>query len=149
MAKGRKKKADHLKVVAGTDQPCRMSENSPKPINDVPETPVMLSAAAAEKFEKLVAITSRNQTVSASYLDAYKLLAECLAEIDLMNSAITMDGYVSVSPTGVVKAHPLLAQRNTLISKATSLLSEFGLTPASLSRVGAAAPEEQDEFEGF
>lgn len=63
---GRKRKPDHLKLVSGTAQPCRMNPDAPKAIEDLPTAPDWLSARAAEIFDGLVAIVSKMGVGSAS-----------------------------------------------------------------------------------
>ena len=53
---GRKRIPDHLKIVAGTAQPCRMNADAPVAASDLPVPPDRLSARAAEIFAGLVSV---------------------------------------------------------------------------------------------
>lgn len=146
MAKGRKPLPDHLKVVKGTDQPCRMNSNPPDASKEAPETPVNLTDAESEKFEQLCAIVAGMGILSASDVHMLMLTAVRLAEIDRCQAVIQDEGETYVTPSGQYKPHPLVAQKNQAMRHAHVLLVEFGLSPSARSRVTAGTKEDENPF---
>lgn len=64
MRRGPKGKAPELKVVAGTDQPCRRRERLVVPLEGVPAKPAWLKGRAAKLWaEKVEAYTARGQPI--------------------------------------------------------------------------------------
>lgn len=53
---GRKRKPEHLKVVAGTDRPDRTNPDAPAALPELPTAPEWLSRRAAEICDQLVGI---------------------------------------------------------------------------------------------
>lgn len=150
---GRKRKPDHLKVVAGTDQPCRMNPDAPKPSAVLPVPPEWLSERAAEWFNKTVAILVGMGIASSDHVDMLSLAATRYDEI-LDCTAVLEDlgrTYTTVNMAGAVvpKARPEVAMRNEAMRHMQSLLSEFGLSPASVSKVSAPPGDREDPFAEF
>lgn len=150
MGAGRKRKPDHLKVVSGTDQPCRMNPDAPEPSQALPEPPEWLSERAAEWFLKVVAILDGMGIASADHVDMLSLAAtrydevlECTAIIeDLGRTYMVM----AISGSRTYKARPEVAMRNDAMRHLQSLLAEFGLSPASVAKVSVPAGQRHDPF---
>lgn len=153
MAGGRKRIPDHLKVVKGTAQPCRMNPNAPAPSADLPEPPEWLSERAAEWFRQTVAILDGMGIASADHRDMLSLAAsrydeilDCTAVIEDLGRTYTV---VMVSGSISFKARPEVAMRNESMRHLQSLLAEFGLSPASVSKVSAPPGERENPFAEF
>jgi P27 family predicted phage terminase small subunit len=153
MAAGRKRKPDHLKIVAGTAQPCRMNPDAPTPSKALPEPPEHLSPTAADWFRRTLAILDGMGIASADHVDMLTLAAMRYEEILDCSMVIEDLGrtYVTVSVTGsrMFKARPEVAMRNEAMRHLQSLLSEFGLSPATVSRVSAPPGERANPFAEF
>ena len=63
--------------------------------------------------------------------------------------ALSTFGVMLKSPNGFPVQSPYLAVANRAMDQMRSLLSEFGMSPASRTRVAASPIEEEDEFEAF
>lgn len=156
---GRKRIPDHLKVVAGTAQPCRMNPDAPTPDADLPVPPEWLSERAAEIFRGLVVTLDGMGIASASDTAVLALAASRLEEVEICTVLIEDGGRTFVSRAiyddegrlveQQIKGHPAVAQRSEAMRHAQSLLAEFGLTPAARSKVSAAKKNEQNPFAAF
>lgn len=152
---GRKRKPDHLKVVAGTDKrhPERMNPHAPRPSEALPEPPEWLSPVAAEWFRKTVAILVGMGIASADHVDMLSLAATRYDEV-LECTAIIEDlgrTYTSVSVTGslMYKSRPEVAQRSEALRHFAALLSEFGLSPSAVGKVSVDRGQRENEFAEF
>lgn len=149
MAVGRKRVPDHLKVVAGTAQPCRMNPDPPMPSADVPVAPEWLSERAAAIFAEMVGVIRPMGIASASDTAALALLALRLEEVEICSAIIDAESRTYTADTGQIKGHPAVAQRSEAMRHAQSLLSEFGLSPAARSKVSATKAPEANPFKAL
>jgi P27 family predicted phage terminase small subunit len=160
MAAGRKPKPDHLKVITGTAQPCRMNPSAPEGVKARPAAPEWLSERSAEIFDGVVELLEEMGLASGSDVVMLSMLASRIEEIEVCTAIIEDGGrtYVSKAETTTSKdgevvikqmhrARPEVAMRNEALRHVQSLLSEFGLSPAARSRVSAAGKKEADEFD--
>jgi len=153
---GRKRKPEHLKVVAGTDRPDRSNPDAPKPAAALPEPPEWLSSRAAAIFEQLVSIVGPMGIGSASDAAMLALAASRLEEVEISTAMIEDGGRTFVSNmtydeegrivSQQIKGHPAVAQRSEAMRHAQSLLAEFGLSPAARSKVSVSTPDETNPF---
>jgi len=116
-------KPDHLKVIAGTDQPCRMGGDNvvELPLVDgVPEAPSWLpNAHATKEWNRLAPVL-----VGAGLLTEGGLSA--LGNLCALHGKLVQLWAAGESPTG-----HLLAQYRALVN-------DFGLTPVAQGKVKAA-----------
>jgi len=147
----RKRTPDHLKVVSGTAQKCRMNPDAPAPNAGIAVAPDWLSERAAEIFAQLCATLDGMGIASPDDQFALSLLASRIEEVELMTAAVEDGGrtYEQKDEDGNVRmrrAAPEVGLRNEAMRHAQSLLAEFGLTPAARSKVSAGKPSEQNPF---
>ncbi|MHB2265671.1 P27 family phage terminase small subunit [Aliihoeflea sp. PC F10.4] len=153
---GRKRTPDHLKVVAGTAQPCRMNPDAPVALVTLPEAPEWLSGRATEIFEQLVGITGQMGVGSASDTAMLAMAASRLEEVEICTAIIEDGGRTFCSSmeyddegrvtSQQIKGHPAVAQRSEAMRHAQSLLVEFGLSPAARSKVSATKTNDKNPF---
>lgn len=152
---GRPRKPDHLKLVSGTAQPCRMNPNAPDPAKTEPEPPAILSDRAQEIFRSLTGICRGMGMASSDHTAMQMVLAMRLEEIeilyDLINDPSIGRVYVTTNTMGdkSFKSRPEVAQLNSAMRHAQSLLAEFGLSPAAIGRVSRAPEKADDPFAQF
>lgn len=162
MAKGRKQKPEIQKVIQGTFRKDRANENAPVPSADLPRAPSWLSKRACEIFGVLTARIQAMGYASASHTEALSLVAMRLAEVEEYTDIIAEEGptYTSIKvmtaedgskvESILKKANPAVSMRSEAARHAQSLLAEFGLTPASVGKVGAQKQDEKkSSFAGF
>ncbi len=138
---GRPTKPTALKLISGTAQKCRMNKNEPQPETAAPEMPGHLSGEAKAEWERMVPelismglLTKLDRAALAGYCTAWGRHVE--AEAELAANGMTIE-----TPTGHSKTSPFLAisrQEREIMKK---FLLEFGLTPASRSKVSATPKE--------
>jgi P27 family predicted phage terminase small subunit len=151
---GRKRTHPNLKVVKGTDRPDRDSHSAPDPASDAPRAPAWISREAVQHFGNICARLEGIGLSSSSYTETVALAAERLAEIEQADALIAHHGRVYETTNSqndrALKANPAVAQRNEAMRHLHSLLSECGLTPASISKVGGAGGKKaENPFAGI
>ena len=149
---GRKRKPEHLKVVAGTDRPDRANSAAPVPPTTLPVAPGWLTVRGAEIFMNLVAILDEMGIASSADTQIITLCASRIEEIEITTALVEDNGrtYETVSDTGsMFRSRPEVAQRNEAMRHAQSLLSELGLTPAARSKVSAMTRPEGNPFKNL
>jgi len=120
------RKPGHLKVIAGTDQPCR---RAPDPVDlplldELPQTLDWLpNAHAVREFERLAAILFNNRLLTEGGLMA-------LGHLCALHGKLVQLWTAGESPTG-----HMLAQYRALVN-------DFGLTPVAQGKVRAGGKEE-------
>jgi len=141
MSRGRKRIPDHLKLVTGTARPDRMNPDAPEPSEELPRAPGDLPLRAVEIFGQLTATLDGMGLASKSDTQGLSLLAYRLYQVEQCRAVIDREGmtYVSETVQGglMVRARPEVAILDAAARHANGLLSEFGLTPASRSKVSA------------
>lgn len=160
MPGGRPRKPDHLKVVAGTDQPTRMNPAAPKPSRALPTPPEHLSERAAECFLRVLAILEGMGLASADHVDMLAMIAltwedviECQQVIEDLGRVYFVPIFGLFDKEGepvlAPKARPEVAMRNDALRRLKALLVEFGLSPASLGKVSVGGADADDPFGEF
>lgn len=148
--KGRKRKPDALKQLAGTAQKCRMNPAAPTQTAGLPAPPEWLSARASEIFYQLVAVIDGMRIASADDVAMLAMLSSRLEEVELCTGIVEDLGrtYVTVNQAGAEmhRARPEVAMRNEALRHAQSLLTEFGLSPAARSKVSVNKAPQDNPF---
>lgn len=134
MGKGRRT-PDATKEIKGTDQPCRMNPNAPRPATGSIEPPVELEAAVGTWFRLIVGRLEAQQINYPSHAEKVWLVAERLADIEKAAAVITEHGgsYYRTNG-GEWKTHPAVLRREKAIHDARIGLGELGLDPSNMSR---------------
>lgn len=149
MATGRKQKPRALKVLQGTFRKDRANEAAPEPSAVVANAPAFLSGRALVWFGVLCAKLSPLGLASETFEETLGLLAARLAEIEELERFIRENGrsYTTTTAQGDVmcRPYPEVAMLNEARRHAQSLAAEFGLTPASIGRVGRPQKGQSDE----
>lgn len=157
MGKGRKKTPDKMKIVKGSFRKDRANDNAPNQAPDGMRAPSWLPREAIEHFGVLKARIESFGLNSSSFTEALAMAAIRLWEIEDLTARIEEDGpiYLSVKyskdddgklkKSVLKKTNPAVGQRNEAMRHLQALLSEFGLTPASISKVSKATGENQKE----
>lgn len=155
MTRGRKKIPDELKTLRGTDQPCRMSGDAASTETAVVGLPRSGLKGTAKKVFEVVA----TELIHKNLLDlvGVDLVVAYAREMGLYHDAMretekegyTLDVETKFGTTKIVNPKRKIAE--SALMNAKSLAAEFGLTPASRSRVAALLTDNtpKDEFAEF
>jgi len=145
---GRKKQPSNMKVLKGTDQPCRMNPDEAEPDLAIPSPPDHLSQDASVEWGRIsqelyqLGLLSRiDRAALAAYCQAYGRWVDAerkLAQSDMLIK--TKDGNIIQSPLVSIANKSLELMRKYLI--------EFGMTPSARARVQANKPKD-NEGKGF
>ena len=148
MPAGRPRKPTELKKLGGTLQPSRTNPLEPVPAVALGLPPVWLSATAKEYWSEIGGLLLQMKLVSYGDSAALMLLTDVLAEWCAVRKIIQNKGrtYKSATEFGfVLKLRPEVTMEPELWRRAKLMLVEFGLTPASRSKVSALAPTEEKD----
>jgi P27 family predicted phage terminase small subunit len=139
-----------LRMLEGNPSRRPLNDAEPKPKAQAPKCPAWLHVDAkrewrrlAPKLEALGLLTEVDGTALAAYCQAYARWKEAEEVIEREGLTFTME------KTGYTGPRPEVAISRQSVQIMKAFCAEFGLTPASRSRLRAAPPEEKDPFEDF
>ncbi len=133
--RGRKPKPTALKILEGNPGKRPLNEHEPVPPKQQIKCPTWLEPEAKKEWRRLApslesmgVLTTADQTAFAGYCQAYARWKEA-------EEFISQHGSIFQTPSGYVQQVPQvsIAQQNLKIMQ--SFCSEFGLTPATRSRI--------------
>lgn len=137
-----------MKVLKGTEQPCRTNKREPKLPVERSIVPKWLSDRAKEAYLDLSEVLADMQVLTKADRMALEMLCEAYASYRDATEYIRDNGltYELITKSGDVmrRAHPEVAIASDSYKLVRSLMTEFGLTPASRSKVSAAGEEQKD-----
>lgn len=156
MAKGRKPITNELKVLRGTDQPCRMAKeilsvDKIKCFDEIKSTSQLKGLPT--KRSKSIFRTKANQLIAlgvltvldlellAVYANSLDILFDCMEDMRLPatpkhNKLGQLIGYVP---------RPEIAMYKQMVEQVNRIGSDFGFTPISRQRINSA-PEENESL---
>lgn len=166
---GRPRKPTHLKVVAGTAQPCRINANEPEPQRERPSPPSHLSDRGKAAWAEAVLITDRMGVLTEADPLALEDLAETLADLRAARASLERPLTLTVMDDGVPvekefaaggeryywtfgksgpmrRARPELADIADASRRLTACLAKFGLNPADRGRVSSKKAAKKNAF---
>ena len=147
---GRKPKPTLLKLFEGNPGKRPLNKNEPKPRPAVPCCPSHLSGEAKKEWRRIVPelaavglITRIDRAALAMYCEAWGRWLEA-------EDALRKYGVMVKSPNGFPMQSPYLAVANKAMEQMRGLLTEFGMSPASRTRISVWEPDAGDpEFEAL
>jgi P27 family predicted phage terminase small subunit len=140
--KGRKRTPDHIKEVKGTSRPDRANPDAPQPAFDLPMPPMWLNRKGVEYFGVLRTRLEMVGLATSTDTELVAVAADRMAEIDELHAVIAKEGrFFEVN--GQIRSHPAVGQLNEARRHLQSLLTEFGLSPASRAKVSRPRADEK------
>lgn len=171
MPAGRPRKPTTLKLVTGTEKPCRANpaEPQPPPAPTGMAPPRHLSPRAVDAWHRLAPMLDAMGVLTVADELALERLCECYAELEEARASLARpvlasgkDGepveiaaagqvtYVTHSANGsMVRARPEVAAIAEADRRLKGYLAEFGLTPSTRSRVKAEGGGERDPLDAY
>ena len=141
---GRKRKPDSLKVLSGTDQPCRINKDAPEFSKEIPDIPEKFQGFEEIWFKlgKLLGPAGVNVITEADDF-ALQLLVEAYSDyVSARDFLYNASGkyqptYETITQTGskIERPLPQVSMAADAWRRVLTMLAEFGITPAARSRV--------------
>ena len=151
MAGGRPRKPTSQKALGGTLQPSRTNANEPVPEVALPLPPDWLSDNAREYWAQIGSLLLNMKLVTAGDGSALMLLCDVPAEWAEARQYVLEHGmsYSTFTESGseIHRPYPQVAIASDAWKRAMRMLTEFGLTPASRSKVSVLGTDDgKDPF---
>ena len=153
--KGRKKLPDELKSLRGTNQPCRMAGSDVPGATAVVTLPRSgLKGTAKKVFEVVAMELIHNRLLDMVGIDLVVAYAREIGLYHDLMRELEKKGYtidVETKFGTMTVINPKRKVAESALMNAKPLATEFGLTPASRSRVAALLSDEgpKDDFAEF
>ena len=133
-----------LKILQGNPGKRRLNKKEPKPKNEIPTCPTHLCKHGKMEWKRMVKelavlglITKIDRAALSGYCTAWGNYVEA-------SIGISKTGYLVKSRTGVLRINPLVTVQNRALDHLKGFLLEFGMTPASRSRISISKPKDED-----
>lgn len=173
MQTGRKPKPTRLKQLEGNPGKRELSEKEPEPQLGIPSCPAFIKGAGRKEWKRITGelytlglLTSIDRAALAGYCLAWGQLEEVEQELGRMKKAYrdlarlkkrnksldiqASNGMIRMTSHGNAVMEPLLFIRKQAIETMHKFLVEFGMTPASRSRIEVEKPRKyEDPTEAF
>jgi P27 family predicted phage terminase small subunit len=147
---GRKPKPTVLKVLQGNPGKRPLNPHEPRPEPKLPQAPAHLSEDAKKEWRRLGRQLLRMGLMTEIDRPALALYCQAWGRWLEAEDALKRYGVMVKSSAGFPVQSPYLAVANKAMEQMRSLLSEFGMSPASRTKVTAVeGPQEVDEFEAL
>ncbi len=155
---GRKRKPTALKLIEGTYRKDRAPKHEPKPKQtaQVPSAPSYLGTKAKSEWKRIAkelhdmgVLTRIDTKTLANYCQAYDDMLTARGLLEAHNLANPTSHNVLRTVGGMVRTHPYMIQMREHRKDMMAFAAEFGLTPASRSRVSAKMPNADDDWDEF
>lgn len=147
--RGRKPKPTAMKELEGNPGRYPLNEREPKPARKAPRCPKWLEPEArkewrrlSKQMEEIGILTEVDMAAFASYCQAYARWKEA-------EEFITQHGTIVRTPSGYWQTVPQVSIAQQYLKIMNKIAEQFGLTPASRSRIIAGGTEKKggDEME--
>ena len=144
---GRRPIPTRLKIIKGTDQPCRIRKNEPKPADDAVDMPEGLSPVAQKQWSVICQQLQDAKIITNVDSMALALYCEAYATWSNANKMVQKHGAIVKGAAGQPVQSPYFKVANISFDQMRRMMVEFGITPAARSRISTTGPtEDDDEF---
>lgn len=133
--RGRKPKPTFLKLFEGNPGKRPLNDREPKPPEGMPECPVWLEPEAKNEWRRLARIMSRMGVLTLVDKAAFANYCQAYARWKEAEEYISQNGPTVTTSSGYVQQIPQVNIALSYSKLMTKIASEFGLTPASRSRI--------------
>ncbi len=137
---GRNPKPTNIKKLQGTFRPDRILPGEPQPEIVIPKCPTWLKGLARREWKRITpklfalgCVSEIDVMQLASYCLAVQMVADC-------TKIIEEEGLTCLTSKGTIVQRPEVGMRNTAMSLLKSFGAEFGMSPASRTRISVAPP---------
>ncbi len=147
MTRGRKPKPTALKKLEGNPGKRALNKKEPKPDAGIPECPDHLQGTARTEWKRITQELHKLKLISR--VDRAALAICCSAWADYVKACgkLKTQGEVIISDNGGMYQNPWMAIKKRSMEQIMKFYAEFGMTPASRSRVKVDDESPEDELE--
>lgn len=139
-----------LRLLNGNACGRALPENEPVTPEIDPTPPEWLDDMARGFWNEVVGIVQLMRVAQQSDRTALSLLSVCLAEARRASEMLHIEGRTMEFESGARQVSPHFSIMTKAMAQATKLMAEFGMTPASRTRVKAMVTKEGlDDFESY
>ena len=147
---GRKPIPTNIKLLRGTAQPCRIRGDEAKPDSDQIAPPDDLSADALKHWATVVGQVKAAGVMTNLDVQALALYCESYAMWRYAHDEIKIRGPIVETPNGFPTQSPYMQIANKAFDQMQKMLTEFGMTPGSRTRVsGVKEKPKENRFSQF
>ena len=136
-----------VEIMEGRPGHRPINSREPQPRATVPRCPDHLDERAKKEWKRLVPILRRMRVLTEADGMSLANLCQTWSTLVQAQQKLTEMGFLYKSPSGYVMQSPLLPIVNQCVDTITKLSREFGLTPASRSRIQNGTISESDPME--
>ena len=149
--RGRKPKPTALKELEGNPGGRQLNQNEPKPNKKAPRCPSWLEEEAKKEWKRMGKILERIGLLTEMDMAAFAGYCQAYARWKEAEEFITQHGTIVRTPSGYWQQVPQVSIAQTYLKVMNRFAEQFGLTPASRSRIVAdnAASGVVDEMENL
>lgn len=140
-ARGRKPKPTALKVLEGNPGKRPLNANEPKPQRKAPKCPLWLEPEAKKEWRRMAKILERLGILTQIDSSAFAGYCQAYARWKEAEEFLTKHGTIFKTPSGYIQQVPQVSIAQTYLKVMKDFCSEFGLTPASRTRIRVDAEE--------
>jgi P27 family predicted phage terminase small subunit len=136
---GRPRKPTRLKIIQGTDQPCRMNPREPEPELGIPDYSRGLSDRGKEYWDEIGFQLHQIGVLTKADKYLMMLLVDALIDFEDSSEQLKNESKVTIgenkkgNPTMIINTYHYL--KKDAWNRIVIALREFGLTPSSRTRV--------------
>jgi len=147
--RGRKPTPTALRALRGNPGRRLLNRREPKPKGGLPPCPPNVKGEARAAWRQIAKMLRDAGIGTVLDRNAMMLLVEAWQTWVTATTALRQSGLLIKSPSGYPLQNPLLAIANKAHEQLVRLLAEFGMTPASRTRIQVGLPQAPDPFEDF
>ncbi len=136
---GRRPKPTKLRIVQGNPGKRALPKDEPEPEVCIPDPPGHLSKVALEEWERIAPILEKQGLISDMYRAALAAYCDSYSDWVKAGEMVERKGLTYTTDKGNVIQHPAVGMKNTAKGMMHRFLTEFGLSPSSITRVSRAS----------
>jgi P27 family predicted phage terminase small subunit len=146
---GRRPKPTHLKLLQGNAGKRPINPFEPKPPAEMPEIPPHLNEEAHAEWNRMSTVLARLGLLTTIDRAAFSCYCVAWSRWVEAEESLKKTGNVIKAPSGYPILNPYLVISNRAMEQMKVFLVEFGLSPASRSRIAVDVQQEDDAFEAW
>ena len=140
-------KPTSLVLLEGNPGKRPINKREPQPRRIAPKCPAYLDEDAKAEWRRLVPVLRRMKVLTEADYMVLSSLCQAYSTMVKAQKKLTESGLLFKTQSGYVQQSPLLSIVSSCVETITRLAREFGLTPASRTRLQmlSGAPEDQPD----